>query len=250
MVQCSIHTDDEQKGSGAFVTTQWSLALAARDRDSEAGAEALATLCQTYWYPLYAFVRRRGYDADEAQDLTQGFFALLVEREYLRVVDPHKGRFRTFLLTALDRFLIKERLRAHRLKRGGGRSPISLDAVAVEERYRTEPADGLTPEKLFARRWALTMLEQTLRRLEAECCAAGRETLFRCAEGLLTGGIDDLPYSVLAAQLHMTTNAFKVAVHRLRRRYAELLREEVSATVGSSEEIDDELRFLMASLST
>ena len=245
--------DEDQSGAGDwcdghFATTHWSVVLAAGHRSSSNSDQALAELCRTYWYPLYAYVRRRVEDAHEAQDLTQEFFARLLEKEYLKDVDPERGKFRSFLLAAMRHFLSKERDRARAQKRGGGRAPISLDFQAAEDRYRLEPADALTPERLYQRRWALTLLDQVVARLQQELAAAGKPALFERLKVFLTSKQDSPPYRRVADQLGMTEGAVRVAVHRLRRRYRELLKEQIAQTVGSPEEVDDELRELFAAV--
>jgi RNA polymerase sigma-70 factor (ECF subfamily) len=222
--------------------------LAAAGGEDPHAQEALSRLCQVYWYPLYAFVRRQGHAPPEAQDLTQEFFARLLAKHWLDDVDRAKGKFRSFLLAALKHFLANERARAHRLKRGGGQQLVSLDMASAENRYAGEPADPLTPEKVYERHWALTLLEQTLDRLCREYEAAGKGLLFNQLQGSLTGEKTLAPYAQLARQLAMTEGALKVAVHRLRHRYRELLREEIAQTVTSPAEIDEEIRYLFTTL--
>ncbi|MCX5671607.1 MAG: sigma-70 family RNA polymerase sigma factor [Planctomycetota bacterium] len=237
-------------GPRSFATTRWSLVLAAA-RDSRPDARAaLATLCETYWYPLYTYVRRRGYRAEEALDLTQEFFARLLEKESLRVADRARGRFRSFLLASLNHFLANEWDRARSQKRGGGRKAISLDTAAAESRYALEPSAGLAPEKLFDRRWALTLLERVLADLRRECTRDGKERLFDRLKGYLGGEAPGASYSHVGAELGMTEGAVKMAVHRLRRQYRRLLRAQIAQTVASPEEIDDEIRQLFAALDT
>jgi RNA polymerase sigma-70 factor (ECF subfamily) len=231
-----------------FATTHWSVVLAARDPVQPNSREALSDLCQTYWYPLYAFVRRRGHDVDEAQDLTQAFFLRLLEKDYLRVVDRAKGRFRSFLLAAFDHFLHNEYDRARAQKRGGGRQPLSLDFIGAEERYSVEPAHTETPDKLFERRWALTLLDCVLARLEQEWITAGKERLFERLKPCLLDDPKSLPYAAIGEELRMSPAAVKMAVHRLRKRYRELLREEIGRTVESPEQVDDEIAGLFAAL--
>ncbi len=228
-----------------FQTTRWSLILAAGQPASAASREALATLCRVYWYPLYAFARRQVANAEDAQDLTQEFFAQLLEKDYLRVADPERGKFRSFLLTAFKHFLAKERDRARALKRGGGSQVLPLDFHAGEQRYSREPAHQATPERIFERRWALTLLDRVLGRLREEFEHAGKQNIFERLKSCLTG--EKNPggsYQDVAVELRMTEGAVKVAVYRLRRRYQELLREEIAQTVAAPEEIDDELRHL------
>lgn len=235
-------------GGSRFATTHWSVVLAAGGERSPEAHQALATLCETYWYPLYAYVRRRGYAAEDAQDLTQAFFAALLEKVYLRAADRERGRFRSFLLTALKRFLSKEWDRAHAQKRGGTHGPISLDVQSGETRYSLEPSHDWTPERIYERRWALTLLDQVMARLRQRYVADGKEQLFDLLKAFLTGESGAPPYSQAAAELAMTEGAVKVAVHRLRRRYRELLRSEIAQTVAHPGEVDDELRFLRAAV--
>ena len=230
-----------------FTTTHWSVVLQAAENHSGQATEALTELCRVYWYPLYAFVRRKGHSPHDAQDLTQEFFARLIEKNSVRAADRNKGRFRTFLLGALDHFLANEWRDARRIKRGGGKLLLSLDDTA-EERYRLEPADTATPERLYERRWALTLLEQSLARLGEECAAEGKRALFDAVKGLLAG--ERLPggYSDLAKERQMSEGALMTAVHRLRRRYGELLRAEIAQTVSSPGEVEAELRHLFTAL--
>jgi len=222
--------------------------LAAAEKESGNADSALERLCRAYWYPLYAHIRRRGHDSQEAPDLTQAFFERLLEKSFLRAVDRNKGRFRTFLLTALDHFLANEWRRGHTRKRGGGRSVISLDDDTVEERYRLEPAHHETPEKLFERRWALTLLDQAMNRLGEESASSGKAALFDAVKPLIGGDRADLPHSELAVRLGLTENALNLALLRLRRRYGELIREEIAGTVASPQEVEEELRSLIESI--
>lgn len=234
-------------GDPQFHTTRWSLIAAAAGAEGEATRAALAELCQAYWYPVYAFVRRRGHAADEAGDLTQAFFAALLEKEYLADADRDRGRFRAFLLTAVARFVSKERDKAAALKRGGGQRAVSFDVADGEARYQREPAHHWTAERIFERRWALTMLDRTLARLRQEHEAAGKLPLFEALKGSLTGDAG-APLRDIAARLQMTEGAVKVAVHRLRQKYREVLREEISQTVAAAGDVDDELSQLLAAL--
>jgi RNA polymerase sigma-70 factor (ECF subfamily) len=231
-----------------FASTRWSLVVAAGQRDLPESEAALASLCRLYWYPLYAYARRHLPHVEDAQDLTQEFFARLLEREYLRQADPRRGRFRSFLLTAFKHFLAKERERAHAQKRGGGRKVLPLDFQNGEQRYQREPGHEATAEALYERGWALTLLEQTLARLREEQIGAGKERLFECLKGTLTGADAPRPYAELAAELGLSGEAIKVTVYRLRRRYGELLRAEIAQTVTTAEEIEDELRALFAAV--
>jgi RNA polymerase sigma-70 factor (ECF subfamily) len=227
-----------------FASTRWSLVAAAGQGPSPEAQEALATLCQVYWYPLYAYARRRLAKVEDAQDLTQEFFAQLLEKDYLQAADPARGKFRSFLLTAFKNFLNKEYDRTRAQKRGGGRRFIPLDFQAGETRYHLEPSDHATPETLYERRWALMLLEQALNLLRQEFTNSGKQQLFEGLKGTLTGDTTTESYSRIADKLGMSEQAIKVAVHRLRQRYKELLREEIAQTVTSNDEIDDELRDL------
>ena len=232
-----------------FATTHWSVVLAAGETASPQAAQALEKLCRAYWYPLYAYLRRRGYGEQDAQDLTQGFFARLLERNDLEAVGRQKGKFRSFLLAALNHFLSDEWDRERAQKRGGGQTFISLDDQTAEERYRLEPADELNPEKIYERRWALTLLEQVLRQLEAEFAATGKRQLFEQLKVFLLEDKGVGSYADTAARLEMTEGALRVAVHRLRQRYGELFRDEIAHTVARPEEIEEEVRHLLSVLS-
>jgi RNA polymerase sigma-70 factor (ECF subfamily) len=235
-------------GARQFATTRWSLVAAAGRGGSPESQQALAALCQAYWYPLYAYARRRLPSVHDAQDLTQAFFAELLEKDYLQAADPRRGKFRSFLLTAFKHFLSKQRDRANAQKRGGGRATLPLDCQAGERRYRLEPADTATPETVFERRWALAILEQALAKLRQELADAGKEKLFECLKRALAGEGLQEPHARIAEQVGISEQAVKVAVYRLRRRYQELLRAEIAQTVASPDEIDDELRDLFAAV--
>jgi RNA polymerase sigma-70 factor (ECF subfamily) len=235
-------------GPSRFATTHWSNVLAARDRAAPEGRAALAGLCGTYWYPLYAFIRRQGHPPDQAQDLTQEFFTRLLERDFLQAVDRAKGRFRSFLLAACKHFLANERDRARAAKRGGGRGPLSLDFDTAEARYHHEPVSNLTPEKLFERRWALALLDRVLVRLREESVRADKGELFDKLKCTLTAGKSAARHAQLGETLGMSAGAVKVAVHRLRRRYRELLREEIAHTLDDAGQVEDEIRDLFVAL--
>ena len=220
--------------------------LAAGQAASPQSAAALARLCEIYWYPLYAFVRRQGHNRDDAQDLTQEFFARFLEKEYIGLADPARGRFRSFLLACLKNFLAERHRYMERLKRGGGQTLVSWDAATAEERYVAEPKDEATPESIYEKRWALTLLEAALSRLGQELAAAGKERVFAELKAHLWGERDAESYAVIAERLGMTEGALKVASHRLRQRYRDVLREEVAHTVAKPGEIDEELRHLIA----
>jgi RNA polymerase sigma-70 factor (ECF subfamily) len=208
----------------------------------------MATLCGLYWYPLYAFVRSRGASAEQAEDVTQGFFVHLLEKEALQHVDPAKGRFRSFLLASCKNFLADERSRMSAKKRGGGVATLSLDAEAAESRYRLEPADELTPERIFARQWALTVIEQALIRLGERYAHRGKLDHFEALKVFLSGEQRPTPYSEVARRLGLTEVAVKVAVHRLRKRFRDALREEIAQTVANPKDVDAELRSLYSAL--
>ncbi|MEI8288136.1 MAG: sigma-70 family RNA polymerase sigma factor [Verrucomicrobiota bacterium] len=231
-----------------FATTHWSVVLSAADSDTHHARDALARLCQSYWYPLYTYVRRRGYAAHDAQDLTQAFFLRLMERRWVADADRERGRFRTFLLTALQRFLADEWDRGRAQKRGGGVPHVPVQLDSAEIRYGHEPADELTPEQSYERRWALTLLDTVLQNLRAEYERAGKGELFAGLNSSLVGGRETQPYAELAAQLAMNEGAVKVAVHRLRKRYRQLLRDEIARTTIAAGDVDDELRHLFAVL--
>jgi DNA-directed RNA polymerase specialized sigma24 family protein len=236
-------------GQGTFHTTHWSVVLAAREQDDGTQARAaLTSLCSTYWYPLYAFVRRQGVGPHEAEDLTQEFFYRFLQRNSLRNVSPAGGRFRSFLLACLKHFLANQRERAHAQRRGGGQAPIPLPGDSAETRYSLELADNVTPEVLFERRWAFAVLGQALRRLEEEYARRGQGDLFVALQGSLPGGQGEASRSELASSRGMSAGAVDVAVHRLRQRFGALLREEVAQTVASPDEVEEEIRYLISVL--
>jgi len=236
-----------QNGAVAFATTHWSVVLAARGESPEARA-ALEELCRTYWQPIYAFVRRQGAEPEEAKDLTQGFFALLLERRDFDTVRKEKGRLRSYLLTSLKHFLTNERNRAMAIKRGKGQRLISLDEFRQGEGAGFEPADTATADQIYERRWAMTVLNQVLARLEEEHRAAGKMELFDRLQKSFNDEPDRSSQVEIAHELGMTENAVNQAFHRFRQRYRELLREEVAHTVAVAIDIEDELRHLIAVL--
>jgi RNA polymerase sigma-70 factor (ECF subfamily) len=238
----------DRASSPAFPTTHWSRVVEAGGPASPEAREALAALCQAYWYPLYAFIRRRGHSADEALDLVQDYFARLLEGAVLAAADPRKGRFRTFLMADCTRFLGHHRARISAQKRGGGRTILPIVVDDAERRFLRVPADTLTPERLFERSWALILLDGVLGRLREEYAESGRSEVFDRLKVVLTDGPGAVPYAVLAADLGTTEGAIQVAVHRLRRRYGALLRERIGETVGDPAEVDDEIRALFAAL--
>jgi len=241
-------TGEPLPAPGRFPTTHWSRIAEAIDLATPGARDALASLCHSYWYPLYLFIRRQGHQADEATDLVQEYFARLLGGHVLEAADRAKGRFRTFLIADCKRFLSHERTRARAQKRGGDRQVVSIDAGEAEGRYVREPGHDLTPERLFQRAWALTLLDAVLARLRTEYERGGKGEVFQRLKEVLTFGPDSMPYATIAAELEMTEGALQVAVHRLRRRYGDLLREEIAATVSQPEEVEDEIRELFAAL--
>ncbi len=246
-MQLSTSARSPSHTSGFFAATRWTMVLSAAGQGSGTGFRALGELCQCYWRPLYTYLRWRGIDAQEAEDLTQEFFARLLQGNGLATVDPDKGKFRSFLLASLKHFLANECDWARALKRGGGVPPIHLDALDAEKRRQLEPSDDLSPDKAFDRQWALTVLDQALSRLRAEFSSAGKEVLFEELKGYLTGDGKADSHAAAAERCGLSEGAVKVAVHRLRRRYRELLRDEIAQTVSTAVEVDEEIRNLFAS---
>ncbi|MEO1994516.1 MAG: sigma-70 family RNA polymerase sigma factor [Planctomycetaceae bacterium] len=232
-----------------FVTTRWTVVLAAGDHQRQDAQNSLARLCETYWYPVYAYVRRRVDSAHEAQDLTQEFFARFVEKDHVAAADPERGRFRAFLLTACKHFLSKERDKARAQKRGGGRIPLSLDFASGESRYLAGLADTLTAEQLYDRQWAIDLLDRVLRHLEIEMRDSGKIEYFDGLKTFIVGGSDSATYAKVAESLGTTEAAAKMATHRMRKRYRELLRQEIADTVEHVADIEDEVRCLFATFS-
>jgi RNA polymerase sigma-70 factor (ECF subfamily) len=241
-------SDDANK-VGDFSTTHWSVVLEAGRTDAARTASALERLCRQYWKPIYVFVRRRGSKHHEAEDLTQAFFAHLLEKQTLKAVDRRKGKFRSFLLASLTNFLLNEWDKRQTLKRGGRQHIISLDEATADKLYNEEPVDQFSPEKLFERCWALTIVGQVFTRLREEYAAANKADLFLTLEAGLTGEMTPGLYANWAADLNMSEGAVKVALHRLRRRFGELLRSEVAYTVADPEEVAEEIRHLLAAIS-
>jgi RNA polymerase sigma factor (sigma-70 family) len=231
-----------------FVTTRWTVVLTARDQALPRSEAALESLCRAYWYPLYAYVRRLGHQPADAQDLTQEFFARLLEKQWLAGADREKGRFRTFLIVALKRFLANEWDRVHREKRGGHAPHFSLDTAVAEARYHSEPAPELNADRVYERRWALTLLENAMRRLREEFVRAGKAAEFERLKVFLTADKASIGYADVARDLGVSEGAARVAVHRLRRRFREVFREEVAHTVAAAEDVEEELRHLLAAL--
>lgn len=230
-----------------FVTTRWSVVRAAGAASTTEARNALSVLCRTYWYPLYAFVRRSGHDVQEAQDLTQAFFATLLERNDFAAAEPQRGRFRSFLLASMTHFLANDWRRRKAKKRGGGATHLSIDFDLGEERYRREPSHDMTPQRIFERQWAITLLEEALSNLRAEYAARGMEGLFEHLKPQLAGESGQ-SYQRIAELTGMTEGAVKTAAHRLRRRCRELIKQQIAQTVADPNEIDHEMRQLFAAL--
>ncbi len=230
-----------------FQTTHWSVVLAAREKDPAVAREALASLCETYWYPLYAFIRRHGESPHEAEDLTQEFFYRFLERQSIAYVQPSAGKFRSFLLACLKNFLANERAAARAQRRGGGRLAVPLETGDAETRYSMEAVDSLTPDAEFERRWAFALLERAIAQLRREY-SGGKAGKFEELEGFLPNGRGNLSRAELAAKRGVSVGAIDVAIHRMRQRFGILLRQEVARTVSSEAEVDDEIRHLMLAL--
>jgi RNA polymerase sigma-70 factor (ECF subfamily) len=231
--------------SPVFATTHWSVVLGAGDASSPEAEAALTRLCKAYWLPVYAFVRKRGHSPEQAQDLTQGFFANFLEKQHVTKANRERGRFRSFLMTSVENFLRDEHDRAQAQKRGGGRKVISLDEQGTEARYLQEPTTEMDPAKAFEQRWAATLLNTVLSRLQAEFGGTGRGDLFEALQAHLWGDAESTPYPELAERFHLTLANVKTTAHRLRQRYRELLREEIAHTVALPSQVDDEIRHLM-----
>jgi RNA polymerase sigma-70 factor (ECF subfamily) len=239
-----IDSNTAARRNGQFPTTKWSQVVAAGNRAAPDGRAALAQLCAIYWYPLYAFIRRRGYNPEQAEDLVQGFFVTLLEKDGLAALDRDRGRFRSFLMATCIHYLANVRDHERALKRGRGRVVIPFDSLRAEGRYRLEPAHELTAERLFERRWATTLLNLVLNRLAAEMSRAGKSRLFEALKPTLLDKTEKVPYASIAAALGCSETAARVAAHRLRTRYRDLLREEVARTLDDSTSIEDEIRDL------
>ena len=232
--------------SARVATTQWSEVLAARDGSETEAREALETLCQTYWQPLYAYIRHQGYGPEESRDLTQAYFAELLEKDFLADVDPSKGRFRSYLLATLRHFLSHERDRDRALKRGGGTRTLSLDVETGEERYSIQATEAMTPVDVFEHRWAMTVLDRAMQNLGAESTEAGNGQQFESLKQYLTSADPQVPYGEAAQDLGMSEGAIRTAVHRLRKRYGQALRAEIAQTVANPADTDEEVRHLLA----
>jgi DNA-directed RNA polymerase specialized sigma24 family protein len=245
-----IPMENEQPGHSQFATTRWSMVLAAGRTPTSDAADALERLCETYWYPLYAYARRRVNQPSDAQDLTQSFFAKLLEKDYVRPAAPERGRFRAYLLTAFQHFLSHEWEKANALKRGGGRLPIRLDFSEGESRWQLEAPSQLTADQLYERQWALAVLNGVMDRLAAEMTASGKAAHFALLKDFMIGEHDLQTYAEIAPKLGTTSAAAKMAASRMRRRYRHLLRDEIAQTVAGTDEVDQEIRDLFAALAS
>jgi RNA polymerase sigma factor (sigma-70 family) len=243
------HPQPVANGVVCFTTTHWSVVLAAREEESPKTADALAQLCGTYWYPLYAYIRRRGHEPQDAQDLTQEFFARLLGNNILKAVQQERGKFRWFLLSAVKRFLANEWNREQAAKRGGGQTIVSLDEETAEGRYRYEVPDHATPDRLYDQSWAMTLLEQAQAQLQREYLDTNRGEIFEQLKVFLSGDRAPLSHAEMGAVLGMNEGAVKVAVHRLRQRYRDCLREQIAQTVSTPAEVDEEIQQLFAAFS-
>lgn len=233
-----------------FVTTRWTVVLSAGRKSSPQSERALGELCQTYWYPLYAYVRRQGQTKEDAEDLVQAFFARFLEKNYLEGLSAERGRFRAFLLASLKHFLANKWDKSQRQKRGGGAQHLSLDWQSADKRYHLDPPDPSSPDKTFDREWALALLERVIARLQDECAAENKTNLFEQAKGYLMVGEKAIPYAEAAQSLRMDEGAVRVAVHRLRKHYRELLRDEIAQTLDDPAQVAEELRSLQAALAS
>jgi RNA polymerase sigma factor (sigma-70 family) len=245
MVVDGHQAEDSGSRAASFATTHWSVVLAAGQTDSPQAGEALERLCRAYWYPLYVYVRRRGYGPEDAQDLTQEYFARFLAKDYFRLADPARGRFRTFLMNALQHFLINEWKQAQRVRRTGVLPGAWLDVEGAERRCASEPVDALTPDRAYEKRWAASLLDRVLAQLREEYADAGKDGLFEALKQFLWGRDGSVSYAEVGRQLGLSENAMGVAVHRLRQRYREQLRAEVAQTVATPEDVDAELRDLI-----
>ena len=231
-----------------FVTTRWTVVLNAGRKSSPQSDRALGELCQTYWYPLYAYVRRKGKTKEDAEDLVQAFFEKFLEKNYLEGLSAERGKFRAFLLASLKHFLANEWDKSQRQKRGGGGTHLSLDWQSADARFHLDPPDPSSLDRTFDREWALALLERVITRLREECVRDGKVTLFEQAKGYLMVGEQAIPYADAAQKLKMDEGAVRVAVHRLRKRYRALLRDEITQTLHDPAQVEEELRSLQAAL--
>jgi RNA polymerase sigma factor (sigma-70 family) len=242
------NTSAPARGDDVFVTTRWTVVVHAGRKSSPQSERALSELCHTYWFPLYAYVRRKGHSKEDAEDLTQAFFTRFLEKNYLEGLSAERGKFRAFLLASLKHFLANEWDKSQRQKRGGGAQHLSLDWQSAEEKLQHEPPDTSSPDRIFDREWALALLEQVIVRLREECVMEGKAQLFEQAKGYLMVGEQAIPYVAAAKTLNLDEGAVRVAVHRLRKRYRELLREEIAGTLSDTAQVQEELQSLQAAL--
>ncbi len=233
-----------------FATTRWTLVIKAGRETTPGGRDALAQLCELYWPPLYAYARRRGYSVEQSQDLTQAFFARFLEKHDVQDADERLGRFRSFLLTAFKHFIANEHDREHASKRGGGHVFVPLQLDDAEARYAAEPSDALTPEAIFERQWALGVMDRAMTSLKEELVASGKQAMYERLKGLMLGEKDEGGYAAIAQALGMTEGAVKVTVHRLRRKFRDLVRTQIAGTVSDDAEIEEELRYLTGILTS
>jgi len=250
VIDCVPHIILPTMTKNKFQTTSWSLVRAAAGAPTTSSKEALAELCQKYWLPVYSFIRRNGYDREKSQDLTQGFFALLIEKQYLLDTDRKRGKFRSFLLTAVKHFLVNEWDRENALKRGGGKVMISMDIATAEKRNKSTAMEAETPESLFERRWVYSLLEIVMTKLQAEFADAGKADEFKRLSPFLIEDSKTGRYKSLAEEMKTSEGALRMSVHRIRRRYLQILRTEIADTVAKPEDIDEELRYLYTILSS
>jgi RNA polymerase sigma-70 factor (ECF subfamily) len=243
-----LPTASASSGGAVFVTTRWSVVLTAGQSDTARAQTALEVLCRTYWYPLYAFARRQGRSVHDAQDLTQGFFARLLAHEYLKAASEEKGKFRTFLLVAFKRFMANEWHRQKALKRGGHQACLPLDTEIAESRYQAEPSADLSADRIYDRRWALTLLDGAMARLKDEFISAGKADEFQQLKSCLTADRGTIAYGEIAGSLRTTEGAARVAVHRLRKRFRTVFREAIAQTVDDPDQVEDEMRHLLAAM--
>jgi RNA polymerase sigma factor (sigma-70 family) len=245
----SKHSSQSSAPGDIFATTHWTVVLAAGRRHTAQSDRALEELCHTYWFPLYAYIRRRGYSKEDAEDLTQAFFARFLEKNYLEGLSAERGRFRAFLLASLKHFLINEWKKSQRLKRGGGETVLSLDWQTADTQFQVASNTEPSPDKAFDREWAVALLEKVIERLAAECEVEGRAKQFKELKIFLTAGKGALSHSDAAQRLNMDESAVRVAVHRLRKRYRQLLRDEIANTLSNPAEVDEEMRTLFGAFS-
>jgi RNA polymerase sigma factor (sigma-70 family) len=244
MPSSATHSSESTSQKVYFATTHWTVVLMAGRGDTPCAHKALERLCRIYWFPLYAYVRRNGYSSEDAKDLTQGFFARLIERQTLAHAEPNRGRFRSFMLGAMNHFLADEQAKRQTLKRGGGHIIFSLDWAAAEERFDLEPMDAASPDKIFDKQWATALLTAALNQLAGEYRRDGKAELFETIKLTLNGTRESQPYSALASSLRIKEGAVKVAVHRLRQRFRALLQKQIENTVASQKEAEEEMRYL------